>query len=156
VRDALFERERERERELEQLGRLIGSAAAGDAALALIEGPAGIGKSRLLVEARARAEAAGFRVVAARGGELERELPFGIVRQLFEPMLQDQDSQARWLHGPAEAAARVFVPPAEATGLGPTSFDVLHGLFRLTDDLAGDAPLCIVVDDLHGRRQLAV
>ena len=145
MRDALFERERE----LETLDRLIDSAGAGDAALALVEGPAGIGKSRLLTEARARAEAAGFRVVAARSGELERELPFGIVRQLFESMLQDPDSQARWLQGPAQVAARVFAPPVETTSLGPTSFDVLHGLFRLTADLAGDAPLCIVVDDLQ-------
>ena len=145
VRGALFERELE----LETLDRLIGSAVGGDAALALVEGPAGIGKSRLLAEARASAEAAGFRVLAARGGELERELPFGIVRQLFESLLQDQDSHARWVHGPAVAAARVFAPPAEETALGPTSFDVLHGLFWLTANLAGDAPLCLVVDDLQ-------
>src|SRR4051794_24041116 len=44
-------------------------------------------KSRLLAVARARAEADGFRVLAARGNELECELPFSVVRELLEPVL---------------------------------------------------------------------
>ena len=52
----------------------------------VFEGPAGIGKSSLLAAARTAA-AADLRVLSARGGELERELPFGIVRQLLEPVV---------------------------------------------------------------------
>ena len=52
----------------------------------MIEGTAGIGKSRLLAEAAAQA-AGGMRVLSARGGELEGDFAFGVVRQLFEPLL---------------------------------------------------------------------
>src|SRR5262245_66281655 len=82
-------------------------------AVALVQGPAGIGKTRLLVETRERAGSEGFRVLSARGGELERELPFGVVRQLFEPVVVDPDERARWLTGSASAAARVFEPPED-------------------------------------------
>src|SRR5262245_42091220 len=74
----------ERDRELEVVDGLVLDALDARPAVALVQGPAGIGKTRLLVEARERAGAEGFRVLAARGGELERELPFGVVRQLFE------------------------------------------------------------------------
>jgi predicted ATPase len=79
----------ERERELEALAAAVGAAADGTSGLVLVEGPAGIGKSRLLAAARMLADERGLRVLAARGGELEREFPFGIVRQLFESLLID-------------------------------------------------------------------
>jgi len=79
----------ERERELAELERLVMDAKAGDARLALIEGPAGIGKTQLMGELRRRAAAAELRVLSARGSELEREFPFGVVRQLFEPVLDE-------------------------------------------------------------------
>ena len=135
----------ERDDEVAALGHLVEGAAGGDGALALIEGPAGIGKSRLLAEARTRAEADGFRVLAARGSELERELPFGVVRELLEPVLAEE-REAR-LSGAAEPAARVFEPP-QASG-GDTAFGILHGLFWLVADLAADGPLLLAVDDLH-------
>ncbi|MGH2949118.1 MAG: ATP-binding protein, partial [Solirubrobacteraceae bacterium] len=72
----------EREREVAELGDLVDSARAGEGRAALIEGPAGIGKSALL--AQVRRGASGALVLAARCSELEREFPFGVVRQLFE------------------------------------------------------------------------
>ena len=79
----------ERDRELALLDELVEGALRGDAVLALLEGPAGIGKSTVLAMARQKAAAAGFRVLAARGSDLERELPYGVVRQLFESLLRD-------------------------------------------------------------------
>jgi len=64
----------ERDHEVEVLNRMVARAHGDEAALALLEGPAGIGKSSLLAEARDRAHAAGVRVLAARGSEFEREL----------------------------------------------------------------------------------
>jgi hypothetical protein len=69
----------ERDRELGVLDGLVRDTVDGRPAVALVEGPAGIGKSRLLWEAGERASAAGFRVLAARGSDLERELPFGVL-----------------------------------------------------------------------------
>jgi DNA-binding CsgD family transcriptional regulator len=139
----------ERDRELGLLDRLVQDTLAGDAVLALLEGPAGIGKSSVLAKAREKAAAAGFRVVAARGSDLERELPYGVVRQLFESLLLDLDCRDRWMTGSARAAARVFAPPDEDEPAGGGWFGVLHGLFWLTANVAADGPLCLSIDDLH-------
>jgi AAA ATPase domain len=139
----------ERDGELHELDRLVQGALAGQPMLALVEGPAGIGKSRLLTAAREKATTAGFRVLGARGSDLERELPFGIVRQLFEPVLVDVDQRRRWLSGPAEPAARVFEPPDDEDASGDVSFGILYGLFWLTANIAADGPLALIIDDLH-------
>jgi predicted ATPase len=74
----------ERERELAELSAAIDDACSGTGALMLIEGDPGIGKSRLCTATREAADAAGMRVLRARGGELERDLTYGIAKQLFE------------------------------------------------------------------------
>jgi DNA-binding CsgD family transcriptional regulator len=141
----------ERERELASLDALIEGAVAGEAHVALVEGPAGIGKTRLVAEARRRAADTGMQVLAARGGELEREFAFGVVHQLFEPVLAVEERRERLLSGAAAAAAVVF----GAADSGPTdptadgSFAVLHGLFWLTLNLGTERPLLLAVDDLH-------
>ena len=139
----------ERDRELGVLEDLIQGALEGRRGLALVDGPAGIGKSRLLAATREAAERAGFRVLAARGSDLERELAFGVVRQLFEPLLLHPDDRARWLSGPAEPAARVFAPPDDGADESDVSFGVLYGLFWVTANIAADRPLLLLIDDLH-------
>jgi ATP/maltotriose-dependent transcriptional regulator MalT len=64
----------ERDRELESLRAALADAADGEGRLALVEGPAGIGKTRLLAELRAAAAEDGARVLSARGSELEQAL----------------------------------------------------------------------------------
>jgi DNA-binding CsgD family transcriptional regulator len=139
----------ERDRELGALEDLIQGALEGRPGLALVEGPAGIGKSRLLGAAREAAEGAGFRVLAARGSDFERELPFGVVRQLFDPLLADPADRARWLTGSAQRAARVFEPPDDGAAESDISFGVLYGLFWVTANIAADGPLLLLIDDLH-------
>jgi DNA-binding CsgD family transcriptional regulator len=141
----------EREREVRALEALLDSALAGEARVALIEGPAGIGKSRLLQLARRRGEAAGALTLTARSSELEREFPYGVVRQLFESELADPAVGERALAGSAGAARPVFesLEPAPAAEAGDASFATLHGLFWLMLNLAADRPLVLVVDDLH-------
>ena len=141
----------ERDGELESLRTALAEAAGGEGRLALVEGPAGIGKTRLLAELRAAAEEDGACVLSARGSELEREFPFGVVRQLFEPALSDEDVRARWLAGAAASAESIFgaadpVAPAAATD---ASFAALHGLYWLTANAAADGQLLMSVDDLH-------
>src|SRR3954454_23691758 len=96
----------ERDGELASIESLIDEAADGHARLALVEGPAGIGKTTLMTEARRRAGEAGMRTLAARGSELERQFPFGVVRQLFEPLLIDPEQRKH--------ALSVYGPPAAA------------------------------------------
>ena len=142
----------ERERELAELAGLLAEAREGQGRVAVIEGPAGVGKTRLLSEARRRA-AAGALALGSRGGELEREFPFGVVRQLFEGQLADPQRRAALLGGAAAPAAAVFggdAPvPEGGEGGGDGSFAVLHGLFWLTLNLAAEQPLVLAVDDLQ-------
>jgi len=139
----------EREAELSALHAAIAEAGAGQARVVVVEGAGGIGKTRLLAEARRVAEQAGHRVLKGRGGELEREFAFGVVRQLFEPAVVGAEESL--LTGAATATREVFAlaGPTVALDPGDRSFALLHGLYWLTVNLAGDGPLAFFVDDLH-------
>jgi DNA-binding CsgD family transcriptional regulator len=143
----------ERERELEALTAAVEAAGAGaTAGLMLVEGPAGIGKSRLLAEIRRLAGERKLLVLSARGGELERDFPFGIVRQLFESRLVEDGAQARLLSGAAATAGPVFGLQGERVDgevPGEGTFATLHGLYWLTVNLSAERPLLLAVDDLH-------
>ena len=141
----------EREREVATLDAFVEGVGQPGPRLGLIGGPAGIGKTSLLAEARRLAESEGIRILAARGSELEREFAYGVVRQLFEPELADPKTRKRAFEGGAEAARAVFEAPAAGNGHPPgdVGFAGLHGLYWLTLNLAGDEPLVLAVDDLH-------
>ena len=143
----------EREAEMAALEAMLGAAQAGDGRLVVVEGSAGIGKTRLLAEARARAAAAEFEVLSARGGELEGEFAFGIVRQLFEAPLAaaTDDVRAEMLSGAAGLSASLFMSaPTTPSGDGAeSSFAMLHGLYWLAANFASRRPALLVVDDLH-------
>jgi DNA-binding CsgD family transcriptional regulator len=138
----------ERELELESVERLLAGARVGSGGAMVFEGPAGIGKSSLL--AAARTAAGDLRVLSARGGELERELPFGIVRQLLESAVVATDAEERdaLLAGAAALARPVLFPADPEAGAEP-SFSALHGLYWLTINLADTQPLLVAVDDAH-------
>jgi predicted ATPase len=57
--------------------------AAGHPAVILIEGEAGIGKTRLLDEVLADARGRGMQVAAGQAEELERTRPFGLMAGMF-------------------------------------------------------------------------
>jgi len=112
----------EREEELRALASLVDLARGGEGGAVLIEGEAGIGKSRLLTRARAIGAERGLTVLAARGSELERDIPNGVVRQLV-------------------AAVEADAPAA--------GFAALHALSWRVAELAASVPHLVVVDDAH-------
>jgi tetratricopeptide (TPR) repeat protein len=118
----------------------------------LIEGGAGMGKTRLVAEARALAGEAEFQVLVARPAELEQEFAYGVVRQLFEPFLASLPDEERrgLLAGQAGLAERLF-DDEELTGTASAdvSFAVLHGLYWLVANVSEHRPVAIVIDDLH-------
>jgi DNA-binding CsgD family transcriptional regulator len=134
----------ERESDLGALAELLDGLVDGRSRAVVIEGPAGIGKSRLLAALRDGAAGRGIRALAARGSELEREFPFGVVRQLFEPALVEVGREAAFA-GAAAGARPVFEGDADE---GAT-FAVLHGLYWLTLNVGAERPLLLAVDDLH-------
>jgi DNA-binding CsgD family transcriptional regulator len=142
----------ERRRELAEIESSIADARSGKGGLLVVEGAAGLGKTRLLEAARAAA--ADLRVLTARGTELERDYPFALVRQLFEPLLSAMGDPlaAELFEGPAAAARGALglvddgAPPMRSSN---GSFAVLHGLYWLTAALSERSPLLLAVDDLH-------
>jgi predicted ATPase len=142
----------ERGGELEQLRELVDAAGEGRGGLVIVEGEAGIGKTRLLGEARTLAEARGLTVLSGRGGELERDLGYGVVRQLFEPYLRTTPDPEReaLLGGAAAPAAAVLGLGGEGRGpLADASLVAEHSLYWLTENLASRRPLMLCVDDAH-------
>jgi len=122
----------ERDDELAALDAVVAGALAADGAAALVRGPAGIGKSRLLAAGAARAAQAGALVLRARAAELERDFSFALARQLFEPVVvaAGPSERAGLMAGAARLAAVAVLPGEERPG--PVAGDqlgaVLHGL----------------------------
>lgn len=140
----------ERDDDLRQLDEALADARAGTGRLVVIEGPGGIGKSHLLTVARERADGAAMRVLTARGTELERSYPFGVVRQCINGMAREssRDDQRRWLAGAAQLAEPILDPHAiDAADTMDATFPRLQGLYWLLVNLAADGPVLFAIDD---------
>ena len=132
----------ERESDLGALAELLDGAGRGRSRAALIEGPAGIGKTRLLAGAARRRRERGIRALGARGSELEREFPFGVVRQLFEPALAERRPDRPSCSPAPPRRRRRLRAAARAERRRRRLFAVLHGLYWLTLDLVARASRC--------------
>lgn len=136
----------EREDELRCLGAAIAGAKAGTGAVVVVEGSAGIGKTRLLWAAMELAAESDMAVVSARGGQMKTEFAFGVARRLFEPVLAAAESPERGVLLEGAAAPATWLlggGPAdrlgEPVGGGDRSFATLNGLYGLTAKLAARA-----------------
>jgi DNA-binding NarL/FixJ family response regulator len=131
---------------------LVDGALVGSGRLVAVEGPAGIGKTRLLAAARKIAEERGLRVLSAQGSELEGAFPFGVVRQLLEPVLA-RTAETEWeklFRGAARHARPLFAPDEGVdVPAGDVDYATLHGLYWLVVALAERQALMVCVDDLH-------
>ena len=142
----------EREQAVAALDGVLAGVRSGCGRAVLIEGPAGVGKTALLDEVQRRAE--GVLVLRASGGDFERDLALGALRELFEPVLwrATASQRGRWLRGPSEIAGRVLgieAPGAGARGLSGDWAAVRSGFYWLAVALAEDLPLLLLIDDLH-------
>jgi DNA-binding CsgD family transcriptional regulator len=133
----------DRDAELAQLATSRRRADAGRGSLLLVEGPAGIGKSALLEAASDST----VLVLRARGTELERPLAFGVVRQLFEPVLANDPGEAKRLLTGAAAGARLVL--GQGADQAPAAHTVHRALTWLTTNLASVRGLTLIIDDLH-------
>ena len=149
----------EREQALAAIDELIDAAASGDGSVVAIAGAAGVGKTSLLARARDRALGSQLEVASARGSELERDFPFGIVRQLLEgpvARLTAPERRERFT-GAAQLAAPLVAPsdgpaaldPVPMGSFGQVAGPAMHGLYWLAVNLAEGAPLLLCVDDAH-------
>lgn len=132
----------EREQERARVSGLLERSAVGAGGLLVFEGPAGIGKTQLMIAARGMARSAGFVVASASGSELEQDFAYGAVRQLLERHVQDDH-----FTGAAASAAPLF--GRSPNPLQDNPGEVLHGLYWLTVALSAQAPLALLCDDAH-------
>ena len=139
----------ERESELAAVVQLLDTAAAGRGSLLMFEGEAGIGKTRLVGTALELARVRSFEVLRAVGGEMERELPFGVALQLYEPRVRRAAGPERdeLLAGAAALAAPLLQDTPRARGARSEALSLFHGLFWVTCNLAQRSPMLIAVDD---------
>lgn len=93
-------------------------------------------------------------VLAATGAQIERDFPFGVVRQLFEPQIAraDESGRATLLAGAAKLAGPLVAGPLAEEEPAPAAdpgFAAVHGLYWLTANLASRGPILLAVDDAH-------
>ena len=142
----------ERGHEVSAIEVALDAALTGLGAVVLLEGEAGIGKSRLVDLACVRAHSSAIQVLRARGAPLERQLPFGVTRQLFESALRraEPDERSALLGGAAASANTVLLndTPAQSES-SPDVARVLHGLYWLCANFTEGGATLLAIDDAH-------
>ena len=140
----------ERGAEIEVFRAALQRATAGDGNSLAWIGPAGVGKSAVMRNALAFARTTDVTVLHVRAAELERDLAFGVARQLLSPALiaATPDEREAAFAG-AAALARPVLGLAELAPPADPAAATLHGLHWLCANLALRRPLVLAVDDLH-------
>ena len=145
-----------REPELAELEQLLADAAGGRAQMAFVTGESGMGKTRLVDELAARARAGGARVLFGECIELAAgELPYAPIVSALRPLARHGDPALDAL-GAARAELAQLLPelgPASprAADLGNVTPQarLFEALLALLDRLGQDAPVVLVIEDLH-------
>lgn len=137
----------EREFELEQFDLHMDRALESRGQFVIVEGAAGIGKTALLEAIGERARERDALVLSASGGELEVDLPFTVVRQLFDSYLLglSVETRSQLLAGAAEFASVPLGLAGGAGGADPGA--ALHGLYWLLANIADRQPTVLLIDD---------
>jgi DNA-binding CsgD family transcriptional regulator len=130
---------RGRHQECETLHGLIRTARLGRAAVLVVLGEAGIGKT-VLIDYLA-GTAAGCRVLRAAGVESEMELAFAGLHQLCSPLLTGLEGL------PAPQAEALGIAFGLRTGQPPDRFLIGLAVLTLLSDHAGDRPVVCLIDD---------
>jgi DNA-binding CsgD family transcriptional regulator/tetratricopeptide (TPR) repeat protein len=130
---------------------LLGRAEGGSPAVALLGGEAGVGKSRLMGELAAAAAARGALVLCGGAVDVADPPPFlplaiGLRTLLRNPPPGVAEVVRPWVADLARLRI-VAGPPGEVGEASPVH--PLDLVFRVLAELAGTAPLLVVLDDLH-------
>jgi ATP/maltotriose-dependent transcriptional regulator MalT len=145
-----------RAEELGSLDQMLTDLDQGRAAAVEVVGEPGIGKTRLLAELAARADARGWLVLSASASELERDLPFSVFVDALDDYLRGLDPTrlSRLDEDVRTELAHVF-PSLSAFASG-RDVALQHERYRshravraLLEHLAEARPLVLVLDDLH-------
>jgi predicted ATPase/DNA-binding CsgD family transcriptional regulator len=127
--------------EMDLLRALLTESTSGSLRAVVIEGEAGIGKSRLLRQVNAHAQGLGFRVLTGVAEELERHRAFGV----FIEMARSQF--------PTDPHAGIFtgltLESASITPKGDGGFVVTEEIITWLETCAAKMPVLLSLEDLH-------
>ncbi|MGW4797716.1 helix-turn-helix transcriptional regulator [Nonomuraea sp. NPDC004297] len=137
-----------RDRELDRLA----AAVAAPPSVSVVEGEAGIGKSRLVAELEGRPEVAGRRWLKGGCGQIREPFPLGPIVEALRGWGPELAGAAL---SPVAGTLRALLPelghvlPAAPAALDDRAAE-RHRVFRgLTEVLAALGPAVLVVEDLH-------
>ncbi len=145
---------------VDALGRIVEQAGDGRGHVVLITGEAGVGKSRLLAEVKARAVAEGWLALQGQCFEPDRTIPFAplleVLRDHLATLAPAELRRALGAAAPAitrllpEIAGRLpdlsSLPPLEPEQQQHLFFAALAQHFQ---HLAAQRPLLLILEDLH-------
>ncbi len=123
--------------EVAALGAALADARCGQGRLVLVEGDAGIGKTRLVEEFTANVD--GVRVLAGGGIPLASDTPYALVLGILQALAR--------LHPPAAGGLLPQDAPVRADPFGRTR--LLAAAADAVRVVAAETPLVLVVEDLH-------
>jgi DNA-binding CsgD family transcriptional regulator len=128
--------------ELAALRRLLDEARQGAGQAAVVQGEAGIGKTRLLAEITAQATAEDFQLLSGATDELSRDRPLAALIEAFELRTDSTDPRRAEI-------AQLIVADAVSFGGVDLSFRVTDAVVSLLERLATESPVVVTVEDLH-------
>ena len=142
--------------ELGSLDQLIARIERGDSAALQLVGEPGIGKTRLLAELAARADARGHLVLSGSATELEQDLPFWVFVDALEEYVGGlEPRRLDALQDDVRTELATLFPSLSALAKGQ-EVAVPHERYRshravreLLEVLSTAQPLALVLDDLH-------
>lgn len=126
----------ERDADLSVIGSAVDQLSRGKGGVVVVEGPAGIGKTRVVDSVVA---GTGARVLVARCTPLSPTLTAGVVRDWLRPVLREIGPG----NPPFDGLAARLLDPALSLG------DLIWAVSWVLDDFVAHGPLLLVVDDLH-------
>jgi DNA-binding CsgD family transcriptional regulator len=125
--------------ELAVLEQVLERTGHGAGSVLLVEGEAGIGKSRLVFEALEQARRRGFEVWLGAAEELDRRRPFALLTAAF--------GISRHAVDPARVEINWLLVGAVDSAL--VEFRVSEALLALIEEACARAPVVLGVEDLH-------
>lgn len=128
--------------ELASLGAVARSAIEGQAALVLLEGEPGVGKSRMLARVMDSLPAY-VRRASARCLSLEKDLPFAPLAEALRPLFGELPPSPLRYPSLGELMPELGAPDRPAEG------ERFRALSSLATWIIEHAPLALILDDLH-------
>lgn len=157
-----------RARELSSLEAGLLDAESGRGLLLAIVGEAGIGKSRLALEVRQRAESRGFQTISAAARSYSEAFPYHVLSQLIDELVpRDEDESLaealtrlglqadpptidRWAALLAETVGKpVDAPELKDLTISARHHGLVQAVLAMLEAHTRLSPILVVLDDLH-------